>query len=186
MKSIYIFTIIILSFFNCSSSKNKLNKCPRIYKNNFTEILNEKHITIYENDTIAYNEIRFQCVYSALNTHKVMYDKYGKWDSEIYPSNSTHPILMWTKIDLFSNEKEYTIFTFGIESFKHMYASVMVFDEDGKDVLSEQNDEKIRITKFFADLIKNHDLKKKDFYETYWTIVNPERWEFIKKYSSNW
>jgi hypothetical protein len=186
MKGIYI-TIIFSIFLSCSSSQKvvKETKCPKIYKNKFTEILNEKYIAVNNNDTTAINEIRFECVYSALYTHKVMYDKYGKWNKEIYPSNRNHPILMWKNIDLFSNGKQYTILTNGLEEWKHIYASVMVLDENEKDILSEQTDDKIAVTNLFAELIKNHNPEKKDFYEVYWKIVDPKRWETIKEYQKN-
>jgi len=81
MKEIYI-TIIISIFLSCSSSQkaNKKTKCPKIYKNKFTKVLNQKHIAINSADRIKINKIRYECVYSAFYTHKVMYDKYGKWD----------------------------------------------------------------------------------------------------------
>ncbi|WP_310993083.1 hypothetical protein [Aequorivita marina] len=181
MKSISTLmgTLIILS---CSSAKtNRKNECPKIYKNNFSEIRNEKYETVYKNDTILFNELRFQCVYYSVFTHKVMYDNYGKWDKEIYPSNSIRPILKWENIDLFSNGKKYTIMTNGVENRKHIYASVMVFDSKNKDLLSETSTEKKAITTLFADLIRSHDFENKKFYEVYWKAVDPEYWEALKK-----
>ncbi|PQJ78137.1 hypothetical protein [Polaribacter porphyrae] len=182
MKEVYI-TIIISVFLSCSSSQKiiKKTKCPKIYKNKFTKILNEKYVVVNNNDTTAINEIRFECVYSAFYTHKVMYDKYGKWNKEIYPSNRKHPILMWENIDLFSNGKHYTILTNGLEEWKYIYASVMILDENEQDVLSEQTEEKTNLTNYFTELIKNHNSEKKDFYEVYWKIVDPKRWKTIKE-----
>ena len=184
------FTYLIIVFFivfSCSSSQKvvKETKCPKIYENDFTEILIEKYKTINNNDTITYNEIRFECVNSALYTHKVMYDKFGKWNKEIYPSNRKHPILVWEKIDILSNGKEYTILTNGLEEWNHIYASVMVFDKNETDLLSSATEENEVITNAFADLIKNHKTEKKDFYEIYWKMVDPKRWETIKKYQKN-
>lgn len=175
--------VLILS--SCSSQKiGKENKCPRIYKNDFTEILNEKYNTIYDLDTVTFNEIRFECVYSAFYTHKVMFDKYGKWNKEIFPSNRKHPILIWENIDIFSNGKKYIIMTNGLEEWKHIYASVMVFDNKESDLLSDSSTEKAAITNFFANLIKNHDSEKKAFYEVYWKMVDPKHWESIKEYQN--
>lgn len=164
MKGIYL-TIILSIFLSCSSSQKaiKETKCPKIYKNKFTEILNEKYITVNGKDTTKINEIRYECVYSAFYTHKVMYDKYGKWDKEIFPSNRNHPILMWNNIDLFSNGKKYTVLTNGLEEWKHIYASVMILDEEERDVLTEQTEEKIALTNFFGELIKNHNPERKIF-----------------------
>ncbi len=176
---------IVLS---CSSSQKVVKEtkwCPKIYENDFTEILNEKYKTINNNDTISYNEVRFECVNSALYTHKIMYDKFGKWNNAIYPSNRKHPILMWEKIDLFSNGKEYTILTNGLEEWKHIYASVMVFDKNETDLLSNSSEEKEAITNLFTDFIKNHNTEKKDFYEIYWKMVDPNRWKTIKEFQKN-
>jgi len=164
LKGIYI-TIIFSVFLGCSSSQRVIEeaKCPEIYKNKFTEILNEKYIAVNDKDTTAINEIRYECVYSPFYTHKVMYDKYGKWDMEIYPSNRNRPILMWKNIDLFENGNKYTVLTHGLEEWKHIYASVMVLDENEKDILSEQTDEKKAITNLFAELLKNQNHKKEDF-----------------------
>ncbi|MDX1773348.1 hypothetical protein DFR65_102114 [Oceanihabitans sediminis] len=175
----------IISLFliiSCSSSQKvvKEAKCPKIYKNKYTEILSEKYETIYNNDTISFNEIRFECVFSAFYSHKVMFDKFGKWDKTIYPSNKKHPILVWEKVELFSNGEKYNVYTNGMEEWKHIYASVMVFDENNKDLLSNESTQKERLTNYFADLIKNHKTEKRDFYEAYWTTVDPEHWENIK------
>jgi len=179
-KSLSIISLFLI--ISCSTSQKvvKKEKCPKIYKNNYTEILNEKYETIYNKNTITFNEIRFECVYSAFYTHKVMFDKFGKWDEAIYPSNKKHPILVWKKVDLFSNGKKYNVYTNGIEEWKHIYASVMVFDENDKDLLLIESSEKESLTNYFAELIKKHNLENKDFYEVYWKMVDPEHWKNIK------
>ncbi|MBS9774987.1 MAG: hypothetical protein KGV59_07540 [Tenacibaculum sp.] len=186
MKRIYII-ILFPIFLSCCSTQREVKKakCPKIYKNKFTKILNEEYVAVNDKDTTKINEIRYECVYSPFYTHKVMYDRYGKWDKEIYPSNRSYPILMWNNINLLSNGKKYTILTNGLEEWKHIYASVMILDEKGRDVLTEQTEEKIALTNFFGELIKNNNTKKKDFYEAYWKMVNPKYWEQIKKYQKN-
>ena len=183
MKVCYLILILLLTF-SCSSSQRATNRnrCPKIYKNNFTKILNEKHKTIHNKDTISYNEIRFECVFSAFYTHKVMYDKFGKWDEAIYPSNNRHPILMWEKIDLFSDGKEYTILTTGLEEWKHIYASVMVFDKNEIDLLSADSKEREKLTTYFANLIKKQNHEKNYFFELYWKMVDPDRWKIIEEH----
>lgn len=80
--------------------------------------------------------------FSAGYTHKVMYDKFGKWDKAIYPSNKKSPILLWEKVDLFSNGEKYNVYTNGTEEWKHINASVMIFDENENDMLSMESSEK--------------------------------------------
>jgi hypothetical protein len=164
--------LIPLILFSCSSQKKvKQIKCSKIYTKKFTEILDEKYKTVFENDTITYNEIRFECVNSAFYTHKVMYEKFGKWDKEIFPKNRRHPILMWENIELFSNGKKYTVLTNGLEEWKHIYASVMIFDDNKKDQLGVNSEIGNKVKTFFAELLKNHDPDKRAFYEIYWKSV---------------
>ena len=174
--------IILLIIVSCSSSKNVVDqkKCSKHYQNDFSEIIFEQYTTVSNADTVSYNEIRFQCVYSSFYTQKVMFDKFGKWDQEIYPINSRDPFLMWEGVDLFSNGKEYMVLANGFEGRYQSYASVMVFDEDENDVLSVQYEERDRIAELFAGLIRNQDEGKKSFYEVYWKTVDSERWNEIK------
>lgn len=179
-------TLLIISLFlvfSCSNFQTVVtkDKCPQIYQNNYTEILREKYQTIYNNDTIIFNEIRFECVYSAFYAHKVMFDKFGKWDKAIYPNNKTHPILVWEKVDLYSNGKKYNVYTNGTEEWKHIYASVMVFDENDTDLLISGSSEKEALTNYFAELIKKNKTEKIDFYEVYWAMVDPERLKNLDK-----
>ena len=70
MKAVYI-SIILSVFLSCSSSEKVIKeaKCPKIHKNNFTEILNEKYVAVNGKDTTIINEIRYECVYSTFYTH---------------------------------------------------------------------------------------------------------------------
>lgn len=182
MKTIYI-AVLLSVFLSCASSREVAKpRCSEIFENNFSEILNEKFIVVNGQDTTKINEIRYECVHSAFYTHKVMYDKYGKWDAEIFQSNRAHPILMWNNVDLFSNGKKYIVLTNGLEEWKHIYASVMILDQNQTDILAGETHEKIALTNFFAQLLKTHNPQKRDFYEVYWKIVDPKRWEQLKQH----
>ncbi|MDO8316452.1 MAG: hypothetical protein Q7T12_02905 [Flavobacterium sp.] len=179
-KTLLIISLFIM--FSCSTSQKIVDKgkCPQYFENKYTEILDKKYETIYNKDTITFNEIRFECVYSALYSHKVMFDKFGKWDKAIYPNNKKYPILVWEQVDLYSNGKKYNVYTNGTEEWKYIYASVMVFDENGTDLLFNESPEKEKLTNYFAELIKKHETKKNDFYKVYWTMVDPERAKNLK------
>lgn len=107
MKTISILAFLLVCI-SCSLSKKvvRVDKCPKIYKNDFTAIVSEKHETTMDTSSASYNEIRFECVYSALFTHKVMHDTFGKLNKVIFPQNNTHPILVWKNVDLFANGKK--------------------------------------------------------------------------------
>ncbi|WP_339919856.1 hypothetical protein [uncultured Flavobacterium sp.] len=179
MKTI-LKTILFFILFSTNLEAQKIvqqEKCPKIYKTNYTEILVEKYLTISNNDTIKFNEIRFECVFSALYTHKVMFDKFGKWDKEIYPNNSNLPILLWENVDLYSNGKKYNVFTTGLEEWKHIYASVMVFDNNYIDLITDDSLEKENLINYFSDLIKKNKTYRKNFYEEYRKMVDKKKQE---------
>lgn len=174
MKNLFLIVLLYLAITSCATkSKNnqtlkekRITLCPEIHPNDYTKILFDEYKTVVGNDTITYNEIRYECLYSSFTTHKVMYDKFGKWNRAIFPQNSNLPILSWNNINLFNDGKKYTIYTFGVEEWKHIYASIMIFDEQGNDVLlDEQKREKI--SKYFGKLIRRHNPEKKNFYHIF-------------------
>ena len=67
------------------------------------------------------------------------------------------------------------MYTNGTEEWKHIYASVMVFDENDTDLIFKESPEKENLKHYFSELIKKQNSKKKDFYKVYWTMVDPER-----------
>jgi hypothetical protein len=106
-----------------------------------------------------------------------MFDKFGKWDKEIYPNNSNLPILLWENVDLYSNGKKYNVFTTGLEEWKHIYASVMVFDKNYIDLITDDSLEKENLINYFSDLIKKNKTYRKNFYEEYRKMVDKKKQE---------
>lgn len=102
-----------------------------------------------------------------------MYDKFGKWTKEIRPNiDDRHPILVWEKVKLFENEnKLYTVYTNGDESWEEIYASALVFDENNNDCLSDSHLDKTKVIEYFSNGIKNLN-NNDDFYTLYWQSVN--------------
>jgi hypothetical protein len=142
----------------------------------------EKFESIVNTDTILLNQIKFECVFSAMYIKKGMYDKFGKWNSEIYPKGQPHPILLWNDLKLFQNDTtEFKVAANGLENSETIYASVLVFDKNGKDLLSESSEYKPQLIQYFSDLIRTDNPDKKDFYEVYWKKVDPKRWEEINR-----
>ena len=190
-KTLLILTIALISF-NCSVQRIKKNNSkkgvgiahktanpntPYIYKNGYLNYDILKIPVSQKNDTIYVNQLRFNAVLSAMYTKKAMYERYGIWTKEIRPNNESHPILVWENVKLFDNEgRTFTIYANGNENWNEIYASVLVFDNNKRDGLSEDYPDKNRIINFFSNSIKNLN-DKNDFYDIYWTSVN----EYIKK-----
>lgn len=183
-----IFTIIIaLLLISCSSTKIKTEKrCKLILKNDYKTILEEKLESVVDNDTIVLNEVKYECMHTAMYTKKGMYDRFGKWNKEIYPKGRNHPILLWNNVKLFPNDTtEFIVAANGLESVETIYASVLVFDKKNKDLLSDESEYKTKLIDYFSEMIKTNNSKKEDFYEIYWKTVDPKLWEQIKQYQKN-
>ena len=101
-----------------------------------------------------------------------MYEKYGKWDKEIWPEKERHPILVWENIQFFDSEKElFSIAANGTESWEEIYVSVIVFDSQDNDCFKENSKHKESLPTFF-DLVIRSVNSDKEFYNIYWDIVN--------------
>lgn len=185
MKNIALILSILLLTVNCSAQKNKkinrekgigvaqktANPNTRyIYKNGYINFNIEKIPVPQKNDTL--NKLKFNAVYSAMYTQKVMYDKFGQWNKEIRPNNEKHPILVWEKVKLFDDEnKLFSVYADGEERWEEIYASVLVFDENKNDCLEDNSPYKNKVTNYFAEGIQNLS-KNEDFYKIYWDSVN--------------
>lgn len=169
---IYLITISLLSFTSYSQEK----RCKKIIKNGFKTVLYGEFKSVVNNDTIKLNEVKYECVHTAMYTKKVMYDKFGKWHKEIYPNSERHPILIWENIKLFANDStKFTIATNGLESIETIYASILVFDENNNDLLAKSSPYRDKLVEYFGNLIINENVKKEDFYDIYWKTVNSNK-----------
>lgn len=182
-----IYTIIITSILISCSSTNNVNekKCNSILKNDYQNIIEDKFKSIVNNETIYLNEVKYKCVHSSFYIQKGMYDRFGKWDKEIFPKGINRPILLWNNIKLFPNDStEFTVAANGLESIGTIYTSVLVFDNNNVDLLAENSNYKAKLIDYFSEMIKSNNSNKKDFYDLYWKTFDPKRWEELKKYNN--
>ncbi|WP_296383219.1 hypothetical protein [Winogradskyella sp.] len=177
-QSLFIITLLII--ISCVSSQDKLkqDKCQNLYKTHKV-ILNKTYKTILNKDTIIFNEMRFYCV-SPFYTIKGMFNKFGKWDKEIYPNNVKQPLIKWEKIDLFSDGNTYDIVANGNE--RKQFASIMIFDSQQNDLLSSSSNEKDNLRNYFDKFFKKNRINREDFYKIYWKSISPKGWERIQEY----
>jgi hypothetical protein len=185
MKRIILLTILIITILSCSSSKGNSDKgngvgikrktsnpnMPYIYKNGYENFEIIPVLTVHQKDSTYINELRFNAVFSAMYTKKLMYEKFGRWDKEIWINNDRHPTLLWEKRKIFGeNGEAYTIATSGEESRKGMYASVIVFDNENHDCLTENSPKREFLINYFSNGIKRLS-SSKEFYDVYWKVV---------------
>ena len=196
MKNTLLLLITFLLSFSCSAQKlnNKSKEkgigtaqktanpnTPYIYKKGFLNYNVLQIPVIQKNDTITLNELKFNAVFSAMYTQKVMYDKFGKWTKEIRPNNESHPILLWENVKLFEDEKKlFSVYANGDENWNEIYASVLVYDDEKNDCLKESNILKEKIISYFSKGIQNLN-DKKDFYDDYWKSINEYEKKSTKK-----
>lgn len=180
MRNIYSLFFVI----SCNSvhthNYTEIN-CASMPYNQYRNLVIDHFISVVNNDTLVLNELKFECVNNAMYTKKAIYDKFGKWNEEIYPEGKTRPILVWENLTLFPNDlTKFTVAANGLEIFD-IYASVLVFDSENNDLLSETSEYREKLIRYFSDMIKSNDQRERDFYEVYWKTVDPEHWENIKR-----
>jgi len=196
MKNTLLFLLALLLSFSCSGLKSKSKSkekgfgtaqktadpnTPYIYKNGFLNYNILQIPIIQKNDTITLNELRFNAVFSAYYTQKVMYDKFGKWTKEIRPNNELQPILVWENIKLFENQnKLFSVYANGDENLNEIYASVLVYDDEANDCLEESNILKEKIINYFSKGIQNLN-DNDEFYGVYSKSLNEYKKTSTKK-----
>jgi hypothetical protein len=177
---IFIFTFILIN--SCSTSrKNSVyfhdgtpRECWRSdHKKGYKRIVDDKFLSINENDTLLINEIRFECTNTAFKLSEAMYNAYGKWESMVFLDYQS-PLLVWNNLSLFDRDTtRYTVITNGVEDYGIIYGSGMVFS-NGEDILDDPNlNQKIKI--HFTKLMENVAANRNDeFYKVYWKQRNPD------------
>ena len=171
--------LTILVLFGCSDTRTiavytKNPNTPVIYKNGFKDYGIVPILSVKGKDTIATNELRFNAVYSALYSGKLMYGRFGKWNKIIRDQDERNPLLIWENIPIFKNNNErYTVTTSGIESWGEMYTSVTVRNSKNEDCLSEKAAEKGALIQYFSEGIKSGD-KTEKFYNEYHKLERKE------------
>ncbi len=170
IKKIAFLTLSLILAFSCSSPNSITGKrngigirqktqnpnTPYIYKNGYENFEIKKVLSVQGKDSTYINELRFNAVLGAMYTQKLMFDKFGKWDEEIYPNAGYLPILSWEKRKIFTNKEElYTVVACGIESWEAMYASVIVVDSNGQDCLNSNTKIRDSLINYFSDAIIN-------------------------------
>lgn len=175
MKKIFISFLVLIIIISCATNQKVIPEkritsnpnTPIIYKNGFKDYVITPSISIVENDTVVFNELKFNAVHSAMYTQKLMYDKFGEWDTILKPKNQRHLIFVWKNVKLFeNNEHKFTVAADGKESWEEMYASVIILNSSSKDCLSEDSKIKDSLISYFSNGIKNLNSSGK-FYNLY-------------------
>ncbi|SDX24055.1 hypothetical protein [Aequorivita viscosa] len=189
MTRLLLFLFATATIFSCSTSQTipenrRVSNCKKNFKNDFSKIEFHESFLNIDNKTEKVTEAKFFCLYSFLQTKKVMFDIYGKWNTESVLKGNHHPLLIWSSIPLLEDSSEkFIIITTGEENYnQETYASISILDENGRDALAVNSEYKSELIKIFSDLIRNTNHEDKEFYKVYLKQVSPKKWK--KLYST--
>ncbi|WP_046756901.1 hypothetical protein [Kordia jejudonensis] len=157
--------------------------CEKILRNDYSQILIDNFPSVVNKDTLFINEVKYRCVHSAAYTKKVMFDRFGMWDKGIVTHKySRHPNLVWQNVKLLPDiDKKFTVITRGVESRQTIYASVMIFDENGNDMLAPNSVLRYRLVGLFGLFIRENT-RDRAFYDIYWKKLDKYDWNVVQEY----
>lgn len=178
-KLFYLFCFIIIT--SCGTTgkvedhKKYTKRCHRIYKNDFSAYNIEDYRIVTATDTVILNQLKIFCV-GGVSTGNIIYDDFGKWAYQ-YELVKNDRTLVWKNVDLFSDGSKYSVYTSGYDDQNGPpYTSVMIFDENDKDMLSPNSNIKEKIVLYFSEKIRNFDGSTAFIKEILMTYY-PNNWE---------
>lgn len=186
MKNLYFLLLIAsaLFVFSCNSSKDitktpRFSNCKQNFKNNFSRIDFDNTFVNIDNKITEITQAQFYCVYSFLQTKKLMFDTFGKWDVESLPKGEHHPLLIWNNISLLDNlDHKFIVITSGEGVYnEETIASISVLDENGMDALSTESQYRVALMDYFSTQIKQLNHEDEEFYKVYLKKVSPKKYQ---------
>ena len=114
-------------------------------------------------DSTKIYELKFKPNFNSMDSQKLMFQKFGKWNSVKY-INRANPLLIWSDIKLFPwSDELYIVGVSGEDKGKIEYCSALVLTTKGKNCLSENSKIKDSIVKFFIQGTENISKSDKKF-----------------------
>lgn len=160
MKKI-ILSLIIILFNSCSSINNKV--FTKQERNSELKVVKIK--TNIDKNNGIFNELRFSKIKSAMDTQKAIYLEYGSWNIE---AESLHQLnvsgKIWKNINFLNDAQTFTIIADGIETASEYYASLIIFDSNGKDCLEENHPLREKIIDLCNEIMKKNKNKSFDYF----------------------
>jgi hypothetical protein len=160
---------------------SKKSSYPYIHKNGYKSYKITVSKTVKDKNSFFANELIFYSTYSSFYTRKLMYEKFGNWNNNLFIRGIRTPFLIWNKVKLFANKDAYYYVVAGgfecttCDEYDSIYASIMILDENKNDCLSNKNLElKKEIIGFFSKGITNLT-NSTEFYDKFWNVVNTKK-----------
>lgn len=139
-----------------------------LHVNNYSRYELASFSTVADGEKFITYEGRFHCPYTTFYTSKVLYDQFGEWDQVIFYPDGRNEKLLWRNVQLFDDSKEkYIIAASGYEDELDIYASIIVFDQNGLDILNPNHPKSLEVMDLIGSMIQKNNEKDKDFYDLY-------------------
>jgi hypothetical protein len=153
-KTILLLLIIIIN--SCAQKNNNFTKKSLVIRQYGQKYSIVKVPVVTNKDTTYINEIRFFKITSMANAHKVMYDRFGHWNTSMASNYSVgFPRLIWTDIKLLQNQNSYSVITDGIETPSEYFTSYTIIDADNKDALDVNYTKREQLIECLANGLNN-------------------------------
>ncbi len=175
MKLTKIIVLLFIFTFSCKPTEvSKEISCPT-YK-----ILDENQISwstfaFKGDESKSLNQLSF-CTHHPNIVAEIIFEDYGKWNKIYYETKNNNPMLLWEDIFL---EKIGIKVDVSTSSYNDRYSSIIIFDNNGKDLLTDNSEYKTILVDYFVEKINSYEkLKQSKFMEEYWKEVNPKMYEY--------
>lgn len=165
--------LILLALLSCKSSRNSIPK-QESKTSRFENISENQFISVVETDTLKLTDIYFENEYASFKTAEAMYIHLGIWDEVIRTSKAELPMLVWNNVKLLPTDSiPYNVVTSGGKTKAMFYASMMVLNNEGEDLLTSENKVfKNQIIEWMGNKINT--IQEGDFYHKYMKVLDPK------------
>lgn len=97
-----------------------------------------------------------------------MFDKFGKWDREVYPSGFSYPVLIWENRKLLPEKNDlFTIVASGKESKKELFSSILIFDRESQNALDDLYPNHKEIKEILINVMSEKENKDTTFFQLF-------------------
>lgn len=117
----------------------------------------------------SFNEVRF-CNYHPSIIAEITYEKSGKWNKIIRTGKKKPSILLWNNIYIEGIGKP---LNFATTTYDDKFSAVMIFDDEGNDMLSNTSGKKVFLINYLIYEINSYDkIHKSDYSKESWKAIN--------------
>lgn len=156
LKKISMYVLVVLCCISCIGGKNTVTE-ERMKKSR-PDLEYEIHSTelITGQDTVLMKELRYYKIRSALDGMVMMQQNHGENSKMLdgkYQSNIRS--VVWETVGLLGDGVKYFVIVDGTETLKDYFVSIMVFDDNQKNCLSDSHPNKNQIIKHMVKAMRN-------------------------------